>query len=343
MERKRLRGNSERQGGDYFPTLTEGVSCIPTGCLLLDCVLGGGWARGRVANIVGDKSVGKSLLAIEACANFAAIEPKGKIFYREAEAAFDEPYAAGLGLPVKRVDFGPEGLGTVWDTVEDIFEDLDGKLEECKKLGVPGLYIIDSLDALSSRVELERKPGEATFGLEKQKLLGKLFRQLTRRIKSADVCVLIISQVRDKIGVVFGEKHTRSGGKALDFYASQILWLSHLQKLTRTVGGIKRATGVRIKAQCKKNKVSLPFRECEFSIRFNFGIEDEVAAVAWLQEVKALDKLGIKEKEVDTYITNLEQLEPTARLEFQRKLQGVVFSTWKEIEQRFAPMRKKYG
>src|ERR1035437_10433181 len=110
---------------DYFPVLTPGVECIPTGCVVLDCVLGGGWARRRIVNVVGDKSVGKSLCAIEACANFAQLEQKGKIFYREAEAAFEEPYAEGLGLPLKRVDFGPEGIDTVWDTVEDIFEDLD--------------------------------------------------------------------------------------------------------------------------------------------------------------------------------------------------------------------------
>ena len=117
MKRVKLNGSVKKQGGDYFPSLTAGVEYIPTGCSLLDCVLGGGWARRRISNIVGDKSVGKSLLAIEACANFAQLEPKGKIFYREAEAAFDEPYAEGLGLPLKRVDFGPEGIDTVWDTV----------------------------------------------------------------------------------------------------------------------------------------------------------------------------------------------------------------------------------
>lgn len=343
MERKHLLKEGAKSGGDYFPAIVEGVNCVPTGCVLLDCVLGGGWARGRISNIVGDKSVGKSLLAIEACANFAALEPKGKIFYREAEAAFDEPYATGLGLPVKQVDFGPDGLGTVWDTVEDIFEDLDQKLSLCDSLGVPGLYIIDSLDALSSRAELARKPGEASFGLEKQKVLGMLFRQLTRRISAADMCVVVISQVRDKIGVVFGEKHTRTGGKALDFYASQILWLSHLQKLTRTVGGIKRATGVRIKAQCKKNKVGLPLRDCEFVLRFGYGVEDVEAAVDWLIEAKALDRLNLKEKDVDAYLARAASLEGTERLEFNKELRRVFIDVWRDVEKRFAPTRKKYA
>ena len=342
MKRVRLTATNG-QGGDYFPTLTKGVECLPTGCALLDCVLGGGWALKRIANIVGDRSSGKTLLAIEACANFARKYPKGKIFYREAEAAFDEPYAESLGLPVKRVDFGPKGLDTTWDTVEDIFEDLDARLAECEKLGVAGLYIVDSLDALSSRPELGRKPGEATFGLEKQKMMGKLFRQLTRRIKSANMCVIIISQVRDKIGVVFGEKHTRTGGKALDFYASQILWLSHLQTINQTVGGVKRAVAVRIKAKCKKNKVSLPFRECEFRIRFGYGVEDVEASLEWLTEVKALGSLGLKEAGVDAFLDKVDELSG-AELQVQRDLiNKAVLATWLAVEGRFAPTRKKYG
>jgi len=330
-------------GGLYFPQMTKGVECIPTGCTLLDCVLGGGWAMRRVANIVGDKSVGKSLLAIEACANFAYKYPKGKIFYREAEAAFDEPYAEGLGLPVKRVNFGPDGLDTVWDTVEDIFEDLEKQLAYCEEHDVPGLYIVDSLDALTSRAEMERKVGEGTFGLEKQKMMGTLFRKLTRRFKSANMCVIIISQVRDKIGIVFGEKHTRTGGKALDFYASQILWLSHLKKLVRTVGGVKRATAVRIKAQCKKNKVSLPFRECEFVLRFGYGIDDVEASVEWLQEVKAVKKLGVSDKDVDSFLEQAALADGQARTDLQNKVREAVVATWAEVESRFTPTRKKYG
>lgn len=341
MKRVRLKAANGQGGGDYFPTLTKGVDCIPTGCALLDCVLGGGWARRRIANIVGDKSCGKTLMAIEACANFAQLEPKGKIFYREAEAAFDEPYAEGLGLPVKRVDFGPDGLGTVWDTVEVIFEDLDARLTECEKAKVPGLYIVDSLDALTSIAELKRKPGEGTYGLEKQKMMGSLFRQLTRRIKSADMCVIIISQVRDKIGVVFGEKHTRTGGKALDFYASQILWLSHIGRLTRTVGTIKRATGVRIKAQCKKNKVSLPFRECEFDLEFGFGIDDFGSAIDWLTEMRAEKPLlnDMKPSVYENYVTELRGSELLAE---RARVRNLVAATWADVEKRFAPTRKKY-
>lgn len=339
MQRRRLKA----EGGAYFPQPVTGVRCIPSGCTLLDCVLGGGWAVGRVANIVGDKSSGKTLCAIEACANFASLYPKGKIWYREAEAAFDEAYAAELGLPTKRVDFGPKGLDTTWDTVEDIFEDLEKCIEVSEKTGAPGLYIIDSLDALSSRAELDRAVDKGSFGLEKPKLLGKLFRQLIRRLKNANVCVLVISQVRDKIGVVFGEKHTRTGGRALDFYASQILWLHHIQNLYRTAGTVKRATGVRIKAKCKKNKVGMPHRECEFEITFGYGIRDFEASLDWLAEVKALNGLLLAEKDVPAYVVRVAKMERAELVQQHKAVREVTLAAWKEVEGRFAPKSRKYG
>src|SRR5678815_1927156 len=166
-------------GGDYFPERRKKIKFVQSGCSVLDCVVGYGWPLGRVVNIVGDRSTGKTLLAIEACANFARDYPKGKIWYREAEAAFDVDYAESVGLPAKRVDFGPEGIDTQWDTIEDIFEDLD----EVLKTNTEGLYVIDSLDALSSRAELKRKLEDGTFGLDKQKILAGLFRKYIRRVK----------------------------------------------------------------------------------------------------------------------------------------------------------------
>lgn len=336
--RKRL---VEASTSDYFPNLAR-VPCIPTGCSLLDCVLGGGWARGRVSNVIGDKSVGKSLLAIEGCANFAQAEPKGKIFYREAEAAFDVPYAENLGLPPKRVDFGPEGIGTHWDTIEDLFEDLDKQVEACGKAEVPGFYIIDSLDAVGSRAELERKPGEATFGLEKQKLLGQLFRRLIRKLRKADMTVMVISQIRDKIGVTFGEKHSRSGGKALDFYAVQALWLSHLGIINQTVKGIKRATGVRIKAKCKKNKIAAPFRDCEFEISFGYGVDDIGAAVEWLEEVGAVKTL-VGDTKVEVFLKHAYSASGNELIEVRQKVRDAVFAEWASVENSFAPKRRKYA
>lgn len=334
---------TELSAGDYFPARNvRGVRFIPSGCTLLDCVLGGGWPLGRIANIVGDKAVGKTLLGIEAAANFAIVYPEGLMWYREAEAAFDEHYARKLGLPVDKIDFGPEGIGSAWDTVEDIFEDLEKCLDKADKKGVPGLYIVDSLDALSSRPELARKVDEGTYGLEKQKMLGQLFRRLSRRLGASNVALIFISQVRDKIGVTFGDKHTRSGGKALDFYASQILYLSHLKIFHKTIGGAKRATRVLIRAKSKKNKIVMPFRDCDFSIRFGYGIDDIKASLDWLAEVKMLDRLGLTQSKVKGYLEQAEEAPAKARVAIAQEVRRVVVTAWNEVEDRFQPPHSKY-
>lgn len=339
----RVRSAKAQSGGDYFPARSK-LKFISSGCTLLDCILGGGWPLGRVSNVVGDKSTGKTLLAIEATANFALQFPKGRIWYREGEASFDEPYAERLGLPLDRVDFGPEGIDSVWDTVEAVFVDLEKQLDKAIKGGFPGLYIIDSLDALSSDAELERDVGQGSYNLEKQKRLGELFRRLVRKIKQANVHLMFISQVRDKIGVVFGDKHTRSGGKALDFYASQIIWLSHLGTLTRTIKGIKRASAVRIMAKCKKNKVVESFRDCQFTIRFGLGVDDLTANLAWLKEIKRLDVVGLKkDDQIIDYISDMERL---GSEDYRKQLRAVsqeVINLWETVEASFRPTIRKYG
>ena len=329
-------------GGDYFST--RSLQFISTGCTLLDCVIGGGWPLGRIANIVGDKSAGKTLLAIEACANFAEQYPNGKIRYREAEAAFDVDYAKVLGLPVDRVDFGPEGIDTLWNTIEDIFEDLEKAIKQDLKASVPSLYIVDSLDALSSRDELARDRTKGTFGVAKPKVLSEMFRHLSREFKHAKMCVIFISQIRDKIGVTFGAKYSRAGGKALDFYASQVLYLSHIQTLNKTINGVKRAYAVHIKAKCTKNKISLPFRDCEFVIKFGYGVDDLAANVNWLEEVGKLGKIGIKSKEgMAGYLTQSEKLKAPDYWRRVADVRDIVKQVWQDIEVGFQPKRQKYG
>src|SRR5215469_8559513 len=117
-----------KENGIYFGP--KNLKFVNTGCTLLNLVIsalgsGGGWPLGRVVNIVGDKSTGKTLLAEEAMANFLLAYPKGKVYYRESEAAFDTAYAKALGLNTDKVDFGPDGEDSIWSTIEDVFEDLD--------------------------------------------------------------------------------------------------------------------------------------------------------------------------------------------------------------------------
>ena len=310
QERVRLRPPSEESaGGLYFSSEKKNYQFISSGCTVLDCVLGGGWSLGHIANIVGDKSSGKTLLAMEAIANFFLAYDNGWVRYVEAEAAFDADYANALGIPMDRVE-----MVNTLDTVEAVFEDLNGLSRK-----TPGLYIIDSLDALSDEAEMGRGINEGSFGAFKAKKLSELFRRLVRKLGRQKICVLVISQVRDNIGVSFGEKHSRSGGKAMDFYASQILWLAHLKTVKRTISKIERPTGIMVRARCKKNKIGLPLRQCEFSVRFGYGIEDVECSTEFLQTVgKATPK------------------SPEA-------LREAVIREWFNVERKFLPEKQKYG
>ncbi len=217
----------EKKKGSYFTSDKENLALFGSGCKLLDCVLGGGWPLGRMSNIVGDKSSGKTLLAIEACANFMHKFPDGEIIYLESEAAFDADYAEAIGMPIDDVDFVDYGDD---NTVEFLFEHLEKVTAEATS---PVLYVVDSLDALSDRAEKKRKIDEGSYSMGKQKKLSEMFRRLISPLKESNVHLMIVSQVRENIGVTFGEKYTRSGGKALDFYASQILCLPKLVSLKR--------------------------------------------------------------------------------------------------------------
>ncbi len=328
------------RGGNYFPHANQKLRFISTGCTLLDCVLGGGWPLGRVVNIVGDKSVGKTLLAIEAAANFAR-QYEGIAYYREVEAAFDEGYAAELGMPLDRVDFGPSGIDTVWDTIEAVIADLEKCCRKAIKAGTPGLYVIDSLDALSSEAELERAADAKGYNLEKQKRLGELFRRQVRLVRQAEMCLVFVSQIRDRIGVFFGRNYTRTGGKALDFYASIILYLSHMKTLTKTISGVKRATAVRIKARCEKNKVTSRSQEIEFNLRFGYGVDDLEACLEWLEGVGRLGDLTGKSRE--GFLKESERLNDAAYVERLGQVRDRTTAVWQDIGARFKPTRKKYN
>lgn len=322
-------------GGNYHTKPKQGTAFVNTGCVMLDLALGGGWVGGRIANIVGDKSTGKTLLCIEACANFAMQHPKGKIYYRESESAFDKDYAQSLGLPLDRVKFRDD-----LETVEDFHDDLVSVLEKAKG---PTLYILDSLDALSDKAEMERAIDAPSYGGTKPKQMSQLFRRLVRRLEKSEVTLLIVSQVRDKIGVTFGDKHSRSGGKALDFYATHVCYLSHLKTVSKTRRGVKRAVAIEIRAKIKKNKIALPYREADFTIRFGYGVDDALACLRFLESAKALDRLDLKKTEIEKYAQETLMLPYERYLKRMRRIKRIVGEVWYEIENSFVLPAKKYG
>lgn len=339
------RAQSKRQasgrvagGGNYFSRPKTDVKFISTGCMTLDLALGGGWAEDRICNVVGDKSSGKTLLAIEAAANFAMKYPKGKIRYREAEAAFMPAYAGALGMPVDRVDFGQP-----LDTVEDLFADLQKVASGAR---YPELYILDSLDALSDRAEMEREMDEGTYGATKAKNLSQLFRRSVRLIEQSHVTFMIISQVRSKVGISFGRNTTRSGGRALDFYASQVLYINTTNLEKKTVRGETRPVGVNVHARVDKNKIGLPFREADFQIIFGYGVDSTGAALDWLKSIKALEDVGLPKntKDEDLKVIKKQYMsagrDPDISVE---EIEAAVARRWYEIEEKFLPTRRKYG
>jgi recombination protein RecA len=326
----------DKGGGSYFSSPKTNIDFITTGCTLLDCVLGGGYPLGRISNIVGDKSTGKTLLAIEACANFLRQYPTGKVWYAESEAAFDLEYAQALGLKVDDVEF----IDDIF-TVEDFFKWLEVAIEELGSKG-KGFFVLDSLDALSDEAEQAREIDDASYGMNKQKKMSELFRRLTKKMSNCQLHLLIVSQVRANIGVTFGRKTTRSGGKGLDFYASQVIYLAHTGQLTRTKKKVKRVVGVKIKAKCDKNKVGLPFRECDFPIEFGFGVDNVTACLNWLNEVSRLDEIHFNQTRCKDVLKGVPNMDSEDYNELNELVTAGVLKVWPEIESAFIPKRRKY-
>lgn len=328
-------------GGLYFEQPTTSLEFISSGCSLLDQILGGGWPLRRISNVIGDASTGKTLMGIEAMANFARQFPKGKMFYREGEFAFDENYAASLGLPLDRVELWDHNKKP-FDTVEDFFEDLNAQAARCAKENVPGFYALDSLDSLSDRAEMKREIDKGSYGASKAKQLSEIFRRLVRPVGLANMHLMIISQVRDNIGVMFGDKFTVSGGRALKFYASQRVMLSQIKPIKKTVKSVERAVGIRIRAKAIKNKIGVAQRECEFVIRFGYGIDDYRAGLEWLVDHKRLDALGVTKIEAAELLDDSWDWDGATYRKHNQEMARLVPQVWQQIEKTFSPPHRKY-
>lgn len=317
---------------------------VSSGCAVLDEALGGGYVLGRCANIVGDKSAGKTLSAMEIIANFC-LKYDGPVRYAESEAAFDEAYAGALGMPLDRIMFNPDGQPM--QTVEDLYDDLEKFLDlMLAKKATEGVYVIDSLDALSMDAELDEEFNKDSFGGAKPKAIGQLFRRLVRRMEDMGVLFVVVSQIRDVMNAKpFQETKKRSGGKALDFYATHIVWLTETGKIKRTVAKLIRVVGIDVLARVRKNKIGLPFREASYPLLFGYGIDDMTASIDWLianNREAMLADLGMSKAGYPTLVFQLRNEGGQEARSMRDRLSSVVRREWANIETSFLPKASKY-
>jgi recombination protein RecA len=252
------------------------VDAIPTGSIGLDMALGvGGVPRGRVVEIFGPESSGKTTLTLSILAQ--AQKKGGETAFIDAEHAFDPSYAKKIGVNLDKL------LISQPDSGEQALE----IAETLVKSNAVDVIVIDSVAALTPRKELEGEMGESHMGLQ-ARLMSQALRKLTGVISKSKTCVIFINQIRMKIGVMFGNPETTTGGNALKFYSSVRIDLRRIASLKKA----DKVMGSRVRAKVVKNKVAPPFKQTEFDIMFDEGISRSSSIIDLGEETGVIKKTG---------------------------------------------------
>lgn len=274
IERQYGKGTVMRMG-DQQAAITN-IAVIPTGSLSLDIALGiGGLPRGRVVEIYGPESSGKTTLTLQVAAQCQ--KQGGTVAFIDAEHALDMTYAEKLGINVDQL------LVSQPDNGEQALEIVDMLVRS----NAVDLVVVDSVAALTPKAEIEGEMGDSHVGLQ-ARLMSQALRKLTANIKRSNTLVIFINQIRMKIGVMFGNPETTTGGNALKFYASVRLDI-------RRIGSVKRGEeviGSETRVKVVKNKVAPPFRQAEFEILYGEGVSRESELVDLGAKLDIIEKAG---------------------------------------------------
>jgi len=374
VEKTRTRGDSGQKSSSLIdqvrhrvytlpPVLEKGrVEFINSGSIILNLAASqkardGGWARGRIINLVGDGSTGKTLLALEAAAqlHYYGKKIKTKLFpkvekidivYWNKETVMDFPLEKMYGPSFSKSIEWSDKCQTAEQWGRDVFRRV-----RAHKLGQQFLGILDSIDSLGTEAgkvrldksikrdepladgeKAEKAKGSYGTGTERAKYFSAdLFNNLCSEMQGKDFTLILISQVRDNINAgMFEKKQIRAGGKALDFYTHQVSWLSTAGRLKKEYDKEKRVYGITIRAKFERSKVAPPFREAEVDILFDYGLDN----IGSMTEFLPSDRIQIAFGESFNKQVSREQLVEVADNDPQiyEKLVDTVEAYWKEIE-----------
>lgn len=272
INKKFGKGSIRELGDDYVVD----VDVFSTSCRSLDEALGvGGIPRGRITEIYGPESSGKTTLAMHVMAE--AQKQKQGVAFIDAEHAFDPVYARNLGINTDKMAISQPNSG------EEALEITEMLVES----GVYGVIVVDSVSALVPKAELEGEMGDSHVGLQ-ARLMSQAMRKLTSKVSKTNTALIFINQIREKVGVMFGNPETTSGGRALRFYSSVRLDI-------RRIGAVKDGDdiiGNETRVRVKKNKVASPFKKAEFQIIYGKGIDTGYELLKSLLKEKLLIKKG---------------------------------------------------